>query len=72
MLFINVIANGLLLIGRNVYWQQAASGVLISAVLAFRFASRRLVEHAECYSTLSKAKRVLEPLVSLWVVKKYP
>lgn len=44
VLFINVIANGLLLIGWNFYWQQVATGVLIFAVLAFSFASRRLLE----------------------------
>ncbi|MGZ9708346.1 ABC transporter permease [Pseudomonas sp. GNP013] len=44
VLFINVIANGLLLIGWNFYWQQVATGVLIFVVLTFSFASRRLVE----------------------------
>lgn len=44
VLFINVIANGLLLIGWNFYWQQVATGVLIFAVLTFSFASRRLLE----------------------------
>jgi ribose transport system permease protein len=44
VLFINVIANGLLLIGWNFYWQQVATGVLIFVVLAFSFASRRMVE----------------------------
>ena len=44
VLFINVIANGLLLIGWNFYWQQVATGVLIFVVLAFSFASRRVVE----------------------------
>lgn len=43
VLFINVIANGLLLIGWNFYWQQVATGVLIFAVLAFSFASRRVL-----------------------------
>lgn len=42
VLFINVIANGLLLIGWNFYWQQVATGGLILWVLAFSFASRRL------------------------------
>ena len=46
VLFINVIANGLLLIGWNFYWQQVATGVLIFVVLTFSFASRRLVERA--------------------------
>lgn len=46
VLFINVIANGLLLIGWNFYWQQVATGVLIFGVLTFSFASRRLVELA--------------------------
>lgn len=44
VLFINVIANGLLLIGWNFYWQQVATGVLIFGVLTFSFASRRLLE----------------------------
>nr|WP_314562118.1 ABC transporter permease [uncultured Pseudomonas sp.] len=44
VLFINVIANGLLLIGWNFYWQQVATGVLIFMVLTFSFASRRLLE----------------------------
>ncbi|MGY2375768.1 ABC transporter permease [Pseudomonas sp. SDO524_S393] len=44
VLFINVIANGLLLIGWNFYWQQVATGVLIFIVLTFSFASRRLLE----------------------------
>ncbi|MCS4248196.1 ABC transporter permease [Pseudomonas sp. BIGb0164] len=43
VLFINVIANGLLLIGWNFYWQQVATGVLIFVVLSFSFASRRVV-----------------------------
>lgn len=42
VLFINVIANGLLLIGWNFYWQQVATGALIFLVLAFSFASRHL------------------------------
>ena len=42
VLFINVIANGLLLIGWNFYWQQVATGALILLVLAFSFGSRRL------------------------------
>ena len=42
VLFINVIANGLLLIGWNFYWQQVATGALILLVLAFSFASHRL------------------------------
>ncbi|SDT26999.1 monosaccharide ABC transporter membrane protein, CUT2 family [Pseudomonas asplenii] len=44
VLFINVIANGLLLIGWNFYWQQVATGVLIFGVLAFSFVSRRIIE----------------------------
>ncbi|MFZ4963501.1 ABC transporter permease [Pseudomonas gingeri] len=44
VLFINVIANGLLLIGWNFYWQQVATGVLIFIVLGFSFVSRRLLE----------------------------
>lgn len=43
VLFINVIANGLLLIGWNFYWQQVATGVLIFVVLTFSFASRRVL-----------------------------
>lgn len=45
VLFINVIANGLLLIGWNFYWQQVATGVLIFVVLAFSFISRRILEN---------------------------
>ncbi|WP_122672565.1 ABC transporter permease [Pseudomonas viridiflava] len=44
VLFINVIANGLLLIGWNFYWQQVATGALIFVVLAFSFASRHLLQ----------------------------
>ncbi len=44
VLCINVIANGLLLIGWNFYWQQVATGVLIFIVLSFSFASRRMLE----------------------------
>ena len=44
VLFINVISNGLLLIGWNFYWQQVATGVLIFLVLTFSFASRRAVQ----------------------------
>ena len=44
VLFINVIANGLLLIGWNFYWQQVATGVLIFIVLSFSFSSRRMLE----------------------------
>ncbi|MCF5499010.1 ABC transporter permease subunit, partial [Pseudomonas syringae] len=46
VLFINVIANGLLLIGWNFYWQQVATGALIFVVLAFSFASRHLLRNA--------------------------
>ncbi|WP_017904706.1 ABC transporter permease [Pseudomonas asplenii] len=45
VLFINVIANGLLLIGWNFYWQQVATGGLIFVVLAFSFVSRRILEN---------------------------
>ncbi|MEE3913767.1 ABC transporter permease [Pseudomonas viridiflava] len=44
VLFINVIANGLLLIGWNFYWQQVATGALIFLVLAFSFASLHLLQ----------------------------
>lgn len=47
VLFINVIANGLLLIGWNFYWQQVATGALIFLVLAFSFASRHLLNRAQ-------------------------
>ncbi|MFP4894341.1 ABC transporter permease [Paraburkholderia sp. EG304] len=40
VLLLSLVANGLLLIGWNFYWQQVATGVLIFAVLAFSFASR--------------------------------
>ncbi|WP_205962789.1 ABC transporter permease [Pararobbsia silviterrae] len=39
VLFLNVVANGLLLIGWNFYWQQVSTGVLIFAILAFSFVS---------------------------------
>lgn len=41
VLFLNVTANGLLLIGWNFFWQQVATGALIFLVLALSFASRR-------------------------------
>jgi ribose transport system permease protein len=41
VLFLNVIANGLLLIGWNFYWQQVATGGLIFLVLAVSFFSRQ-------------------------------
>lgn len=40
VLLISVVANGLLLIGWNFYWQQVATGVLILAVLAVSFVGR--------------------------------
>ena len=42
VLFLNLIANGLLLIGWNFYWQQVATGALIFLVLAVSFATRQL------------------------------
>jgi ribose transport system permease protein len=41
VLLLSLVANGLLLIGWNFYWQQVATGVLIFAVLALSFAQRR-------------------------------
>ncbi|MGC3028024.1 ABC transporter permease [Burkholderia sp. DN3021] len=41
VLLISLVANGLLLIGWNFYWQQVATGALILAVLALSFATRR-------------------------------
>lgn len=41
VLFLNIVANGLLLIGWNFYWQQVATGLLILVILAFSFTSRR-------------------------------
>ncbi|WKN21250.1 ABC transporter permease [Azotobacter vinelandii] len=41
VLFLNVTANGLLLIGWNFYWQQVATGALILLVLVFSFVGRR-------------------------------
>ncbi len=41
VLLLSLVANGLLLIGWNFYWQQVATGVLIFAVLALSFATRR-------------------------------
>lgn len=40
VLLISLVANGLLLIGWNFYWQQVATGVLIFAVLAMSFVQR--------------------------------
>ncbi|TBU98626.1 ABC transporter permease [Stutzerimonas kirkiae] len=42
VLFLNITANGLLLIGWNFYWQQVATGALILLVLAFSYLGRRL------------------------------
>ena len=41
VLLLSLVANGLLLIGWNFYWQQVATGVLIFAVLAVSFSQRR-------------------------------
>ncbi|WP_159712780.1 ABC transporter permease [Geminicoccus flavidas] len=41
VLLLAVVANGLLLIGWNFYWQQVGTGVLIFLVLVASFASRR-------------------------------
>ncbi|MFW6849750.1 ABC transporter permease [Burkholderia gladioli] len=41
VLLLSLVANGLLLIGWNFYWQQVATGALILAVLAISFAGRR-------------------------------
>ena len=41
VLLLSLVANGLLLIGWNFYWQQVATGALIFAVLAVSFAQRR-------------------------------
>ena len=41
VLLMSLVANGLLLIGWNFYWQQVATGVLIFAVLAVSFVQRR-------------------------------
>jgi ribose transport system permease protein len=40
VLLLSFVANGLLLIGWNFYWQQVATGVVILAVLAVSFAQR--------------------------------
>jgi ribose transport system permease protein len=40
VLLLSLVANGLLLIGWNFYWQQVATGVVILAVLAISFAQR--------------------------------
>lgn len=42
VLLISLVANGLLLIGWNFYWQQVATGALILAVLALSFMGRRV------------------------------
>lgn len=41
VLLLSLVANGLLLIGWNFYWQQVATGVMILAVLAISFAEHR-------------------------------
>lgn len=41
VLLLSLVANGLLLIGWNFYWQQVATGALIFAVLAVSFVQRR-------------------------------
>jgi ribose transport system permease protein len=40
VLLLSLVANGLLLIGWNFYWQQVATGVVIFVVLAISFAQR--------------------------------
>lgn len=40
VLLLSLVANGLLLIGWNFYWQQVATGAVILAVLAISFAQR--------------------------------
>jgi ribose transport system permease protein len=40
VLLLSLVANGLLLIGWNFYWQQVATGVVILVVLAISFAQR--------------------------------
>ena len=46
VLFLNITANGLLLIGWNFYWQQVATGALILLVLTFSHLGRRLIKDA--------------------------
>lgn len=41
VLLLNIVANGLLLIGWNFYWQQVGTGVLIFLVLVVSFGGRR-------------------------------
>jgi ribose transport system permease protein len=41
VLLLNLVANGLLLVGWNYYWQQVGTGVLIFVVLAFSFSGAR-------------------------------
>jgi ribose transport system permease protein len=41
VLLLNIVANGLLLIGWNYYWQQVGTGVLIFLVLAVSSSERR-------------------------------
>lgn len=42
VLLINIVGNGLLLIGWNFYWQQVGTGGLILLILAVSFSARRL------------------------------
>jgi ribose transport system permease protein len=44
VLLLGVVANGLLLVGWNFYWQQVGAGVVILAVLAISFGGRRRSE----------------------------
>jgi ribose transport system permease protein len=42
VLLLSFVANGLLLIGWNFYWQQVGTGVLIFLVLAVSFLGRKV------------------------------
>ncbi|WP_437883801.1 ABC transporter permease [Pseudomonas sp. LRF_L74] len=46
VLFLNITANGLLLIGWNFYWQQVATGALILLVLSFSYLGKRVFKGA--------------------------
>ncbi|HVJ40207.1 MAG TPA: ABC transporter permease [Dongiaceae bacterium] len=46
VLLLAIVANGLLLVGWNFYWQQVGTGAFIFLILAFSFASKRRQQRA--------------------------
>lgn len=45
VLLLAIVANGLLLVGWNFYWQQVGTGAFIFLILAFSFASKKRQQH---------------------------